>query len=31
MLSDLLGITTWKPGRGSPLAGQSSQPVTAEQ
>ena len=31
MLSDLLGIITWKPGRGSPLAGQSSQPVTAEQ
>jgi hypothetical protein len=31
MLSDLLGITTWKPGRGSVLAGQSGQTVTAGQ
>jgi hypothetical protein len=31
MMSDLLGITTWKPGRGSAPRGQSSQTVTAEQ
>ena len=31
MMSNLLGLTTWKPGRGSVLAAQSGQLVTAEQ
>jgi hypothetical protein len=31
MVSDLLGITTWKPGRASALAGQPGETVIAEQ